>query len=177
MRKAIVPIFIVLFVFCLFSCKQSKVDYEPYISFSAFLRNPVFSSVKQDSIVGCQDSVNLVYDETKNLFLADTLMVNDTVVLLAGFGGRGNDLVSVSVSADTSKLKIWYEMSSDILRVLTDESDPAAGEWVFKGGYNYVMFPVWYVARKAGSSNLVFNVKSDSQYSPVKVTVVQPVKE
>ena len=156
------------------SCKKTNPQYAPYISFSVFLRNPVFS---HDSIVGCQDTISLTYDESSGFYLADTLLVKDTVLFLAGFGSRGNDLVSVSVSIPADAFKTEYSVTDDIRSKLTDDSTPEEGKLSFVSGYNYVMFPMKYVALQSGVYKFVFNVVSDSDYSPLSVTVVQPVKE
>ena len=157
----------------LFSCTETHNDYTPYISFSAFLHNPVIAN---DSIVGCKDSLSAVYDASLNSYLLDTLPLNDTVLLMVGFGSRGNDLTAALISADTSALKMSYLLSGDISKALDGESNTGEGKLYFVKGYNFVLFPVTYVARKTGTHKIGFTVQSDSKFSPVSYTFLQPVK-
>ena len=176
MRQSFISLFILLLsVAGMFSCKKTKTDYEPYISYSAFLRNPRFS---HDSIVGCQDTVLLSYDNASGSYLADTIELFDTVLFVVGFGSRGNDLEWVTIETDTTMLQMSYSYSKEIYDVLdTEGSKPEAGTLSFKSGYNFVMFPVQYTALKSGSANLKFTVASDSQYSPLSLSIIQPVRE
>ncbi len=167
--KSLVLLFVAL---AMFSCTEVKNDYTPYISFSAFLHNPV---IVNDSIVGCKDSLAAAYDASLNSYVLDTLPLNDTVLFMVGFGSRGNDLTAAIISADTFSLKMHYSVVGDIKAALASKSKPENGELYFVSGYNFVLFPVTYVARKAGVHKMTFTVRSDSKFSPVSYTFLQPV--
>ncbi len=176
MRQSFISFVVLLSVLAtgMSSCKKSKDHYVPYISFSAFLRGPQFSN---DSIVGCKDTVTFKLDSVTNKYVADTIAVGDTVLFLVGYGSRGNDLVSARLSADTTALRFIYTVSDEVRDVLKAESKPEEGLLYFNAGYNFVIIPTVYIARKSGSYDMVFTVTSDSDYSPVSLTVVQPVSE
>ena len=176
MRRFLYFLLVVASVVCLLgSCKNTdNAEYTPYISFSVFLRNPVFS---HDSIVGCEDTLRIAYDSSSNKYLLDTVSLSDTVVFVVGFGSRGNDLKAALVTYDSAALAMRCDLSKEIEEVLTEQSDVRKTQLYFVKGYNFVLFPMGYKPRKAGVHQMVFEVQSDSKYSPVKHTLVQPVSE
>ena len=159
----------------LFSCSKATADYTPYISFSAILRNPVIS---HDSIVGCQDTVYTTYDSSLSAYILDTISMSDTTYFMVGFGSRGNDLTAALITFDSTAVNLRCHLADEIKAVLdTAKTNEQAAQLYFIPGYNLVLFPIAYTPKKTGVHKLIFQVKSDSKFSPVSYTLMQPVKE
>jgi len=159
----------------LFSCKKGSVDYTPYIQFSAILRNPV---IDKDTLRSCQDTVNINYDSSISAYMLDTISLSDTTYFMVGFGSRGNDLTAALITYDTAAINLKCHLADEIEAVLdTALTDESTAQLYFIKGYNFILFPVTCTPKKAGVHKLVFQVKSESKYSPVSCTLMQPVRE
>ncbi|MBQ4507512.1 MAG: hypothetical protein II970_01260 [Paludibacteraceae bacterium] len=174
--RTLIRLMLVPMVACLlFSCSKATADYTPYISFSAILRNPVTS---HDSIIGCEDTVYTAYDSSISAYMLDTIALSDTVVFMAGFGSRGNDLTAALINFDSSAISLRCNLAKEIKAVLdTTKTDEQTAQLYFIPGYNFILFPITYSPKKAGVHKLVFQVRSDSKFSPVSYTLMQPVRE
>lgn len=173
MRKFVSCLFIAsVLALAMVSCK-TKAEYTPYISLSAFLLNPEY---KNDSIVGCEDTVMVAYDASMGCYVLDTVSVSDTVVFVAGFGSRGNDLLSATITADTMAMAFRYKLNDDIHAALQPSSSEKDMKLYFNSGYNFVCFPMSYIPKKQGAHKVTFTVTSDSKFSPATVIVVQNVR-
>lgn len=172
MRKLIFScLFAALCVLGLFSC-TTKSEFTPYISFSSFLRNPVLSG---DTIIGCQDTIQIAEDSQLKAFVLDTIGLGDTAVFVVGFGSRGNDLISATIETDTMAMSFRCSLNDVIRGVLRPSSSEKDMRFDFVSGYNFVSFPVFYVPKKMGAHKMVFTVNSDSKFSPVSYTIIQYV--
>ena len=173
MRKLINCLVVVLAVaIAMVSCK-TKSDYTPYISISSFLLNPEYEN---DSIVGCEDTVKVAYDASLDCYVLDTVSVSDTVVFVAGFGSRCNDVLSATITADTMSMAFRYRLNDDSHAALQPSSSEKDMKLYFNSGYNFVCFPVTYIPKKPGAHKVTFTVTSDSKFSPATVVVMQNVR-
>ena len=158
----------------LFSCNKTTADYTPYIQMSAIFRNPV---ILHDSVIGCQDTILTTYDSSLKCYVADTISLSDTAFFMVGFGSRANDLTAALITFDSSAVSLRCNLADEIRAVLDTATREATAQLYFIPGYNFVMFPISYSPKKADTHKIVFEVRSDSKFSPVSCTLLQPVSE
>ena len=173
------------FVFCLSilslaaltGCNSTLVnDSTPYISRSIMILNPQLSG---DTIIGGKDTLDMnMLESSTNLYEIEPIHVGDSVVMAVVFGARTNQLLTASVtSGDTSVLRMDCRLNEALEKMLVSPSDIRKGQFYFSAGWSLIGFPVYYYARKAGSTTITLHVTSDSQYSPTTVYMRQTVTE
>ena len=77
---------------------------------------------------------------------------------------------------DSLRLNLWYTLTGEIEKVLTDESSIADGRLYFYPGYNRIAFPIYFSALEKGGTNLKLTVESDSEFSTTSVQFYLPIK-
>lgn len=110
-----------------------------------------------------------------NMYRVDTIAVGDTVRFVVLMDAITNNLVSFTFEADSNTL--GYKLMVDsIVPALDLSSVVQDGLLYFKNGYCAAMFPIEYVARKAGAPKVTLTVESDSKFPKQSMSFVQPVE-
>lgn len=173
MRKWFVLISVLVVALAMTSCLgEVESHYTPRIYSSAFYVNPIMQG---DSLKGAKDTLLLKYNTEDDSYVTDTLALGDTVMFASSFYTVSNNLVSVKLDWDTTKMALWYSLNDAILKVLTDRSDVAAGCLYFNPGYNNVAFPVYFSPQVEGKSAVTLTVESDSKYPTTSIRFTVPV--
>lgn len=174
MRKFILYFSLATLAIFTTSClNNTNPQHSPEIYASHFYVNPVF---KQDSLVSATDTLKLSYDSEDNLYKTDTICIGDTVVFASSFYTVTNNLIAVKINWD-ERLNLWFPLTDDVRKVLTNQSDTAAGQLYFNPGYNLVSFPIYFTTHQSGNMDLKLSVESDSEFSTSSVAFKIPVKE
>lgn len=171
MRKLVL---LVVLVLSITSClDNTNPQFSPEIYTSYFYVNPVFVG---DSLVSAKDTLDLRYYSEDGSYEMDTIYVGDTVMFASAFSSVANNLVAVKLDWDSTRMHLWFPLTEDVVKVLTNQSDTLAGRLYFKPGYNRVSFPVYFSPLDRGGMNLKLTVESDSEFSSSSVLFYVPVK-
>ncbi len=163
-----------LMAFGLNSClDNAQSHYTPSLYFTDFYVNPVFS---HDTLMGASDTLLASYDTLLNVYVLDTIHFSDSIIFGLACETYSNNLTAVRINYDTSALA-FYANIDDLKPIMTASSKPEMMQLYFNPGYNLVTFGVGYKGKKAGSYTLEFVGESDSDLSPTKYVLVQPVAE
>lgn len=160
MRK----IFLFLLIsICMVSClDKNQSHYTPQIRLSYFVKTT-------------GDTLKVVPNEEKGIYVTDTIVVGDTVNFAFAGSTVTNNLQAVQIDWDNAALDLTIGPLGKMASVLLETSDSVAGKLYFPEGYNYVAFPVSYIARQESASSLKFTLSSDSKFSPGVLEVQCPV--
>lgn len=173
MRKFFVLISVSVVAFLMTGCLDDyQSDYTPEIMISTMYVNPIFVN---DSLVGAKDTLGLSYDTKDYAYVMDTLSLGDTLMFSAAYYTVSNNLVAVKINWDTTETALWYTLTADIEKVLTDRSDVAAGQLYFNPGYNLVAFSKYVMPKRDGRTSFSLTVESDSKFSSSSIKFVLPV--
>ena len=137
--------------------------------------NPQFVG---DSLVGAKDTLKYYHKEELNMTYTDTLQLGDTVMIPAVFASNMNNLVSVSATADSARVNIWFglDMQDESTRnALMPHSKPEEGVIFFQPMHYYVPFPIYILPLEVGSHVIKVTVTSDSQDPTSSVIFTLPV--
>ena len=137
-------------------------QYSPEIYGSHFYVNPVFEG---DSIISAKDTLRLSNGAADYSYKLDTLYLGDTVMFSSIFYSVNNNLVSVRIDWDSTKMKLWYTLPADVDKVLTSQTNLQEGDMYFAPGYNRLAFPIWFTPLVKGAMSFSLSVDSDSEYS------------
>ena len=153
-----------------------KSDHSPDIYSSYFFVNPIFEG---DSLISAQDTLNVISDPIDGSYeLSDTIYLGDTVVFANTYYSHENDLVAIQISWDSLRMHLWYNLTNDIQKVLTNSSNIEEGRLNFQPGYNRVSFPVYFTPIHKGGMTIKLAVESTSEAYPINdVLIYIPVKE
>lgn len=174
MRKLFLYFSWVVLTIMMTSCLNvTDPQYSPEIYASPFYVNPVFVN---DSLIGAKDTLALYNDPENDLYQTDTVLVGDTVMFASTFYTVSNNLIAVKIKWD-ERLNLWFPLTDDVRKVLTSQTDTAAGQLYFNPGYNLVAFPIYFTADQKGNMDLKLAVESDSEFSTSSVVFKIPVKE
>lgn len=154
-------------------------DHSPEIYTSFFYVNPVFESdsIKGDSIIGAKDTLNIFSTDIEGSYRMDSLAFGDTVIFAAVFYSYEQDLVSVKIEWDTTRMDFSMNLFDDINKHITAQSNIKGGILYFNPGYNRVSFPCSFTAKEYGVLPLKLTVASTSEFSPTSVLLTIPIKK
>ena len=175
MRKSFLFLSIVALATLMSSClTTTEPQYSPEIYASNFYVNPVFVN---DTIVSAKDTLDLFYDSADGSYEVDTVYVGDTVMFASTYYTLNSNLVAVKLEWDSLRMNLWCNLSEDITKALTSESNVERGNLYFYSGYNRVSFPVRFSPIVKGGMTLKLTVESDSEFPTSSVLFYIPVKE
>ena len=138
--------------------------------------NPQF--VGDTILIGAKDTLKYYHKEELNMTYTDTLQLGDTVMIPAFFASNMNNLVSVSATADSARVNIWFDldMQNDSTRnALMPHSKPEEGVIFFQPMHDLASFFIYILPLEAGSHIIKVTVTSDSQYPTSSVMFTLPV--
>lgn len=135
------------------SCMDWTSQYTPAIAVSAFF------TASGDTLVGH------ISEEDNEYYTLDTIHLGDTALFVIYNQSYANNLVSTTVTWDTTRLKMWCNMSEEFEAILKPTSSPENLFFEYNEGYNQTYIPVYMVPLKTGNTKLHFSVVSDSKYS------------
>ena len=138
--------------------------------------NPQF--VGDTILIGAKDTLKYYHKEELNMTYTDTLQLGDTVMIPAFFASNMNNLVSVSATADSARVNIWFDldMQDDSTRnALMPHSKPEEGVIFFQPMHDLASFFIYILPLEAGSHIIKVTVTSDSQYPTSSVMFTLPV--
>lgn len=146
------------------SCMDNWTSqYTPSVTISAFY------TASGDTLVGH-------YTETNDFYTLDTIALGDTAMFVIYNQSYANNLVSSSVSWDTTRLKMWTVLTDEFSKILEPTSNPEMLSFNYVTGYNQTMIPVHLVPLQTGNTKIHFMVTSDSKYSSSDGTIEVIVK-
>lgn len=175
MRKLFIFFVLLVVAGAVTSCLEYKEpQYSPTMSSSPFFVNPVFDG---DSLIGAQDTLDLVYDAQDGSYEMDTVYLGDTVMFASTFYTYTSNLISIEIKWERDLMQLWYPLVSSITDVLTDKTDIAAGKLYFNPGYNRVSFPIYFTPTVRGGMTLKMSVESDSEFPVSSVLIYIPATE
>ena len=147
------------------SCfNQTGSHTTPQMMFGNLYVNPQFVG---DSLIGAKDTLGTHYNVELGMEYLDTIQLGDTIVFPALFTSDMNNLVGVSATYDTTRVRLWFEIDADdqsIAKALAAGSQPEKGLLLFNPMYNMVSFPIYMVPQSAGAHPIKITVTSDSKY-------------
>ena len=164
MKKNILPLLLLLMI-AMQSCMKNKYETTP-----AVMVDPII-------LVNATDTATYGYNFEINNYTTDTLFVGDTLLFTIAFDAVGNNL---------TKAQIGYQSEyADLKSVLSSQLDGIVTETVAEGsytldvvsGYRAIIIQFNYIPKKEGQGKLLFRVESDSEYSPVEVSVLTPIAQ
>lgn len=174
MKKSLLALLTgVLLTSVLGSCIHSDYDYTPAIYFSDFYANPIFSG---DTLVGAEDTLLAHFDTLLNVYVLDTISLSDSIVFGAAFESFANYLTAARISFDTTALAFSANLES-LRPIMSAKSNEKTLQLYFNPGYELVSFGVGYKAKKVGTHTIEVTAESDSEYSPTRYVLLQPVVE
>lgn len=171
MKKTCSYVLLAAVAFLLAACTfENNAQYTPRMALSP-LRN---TCIHGDSVV--IDTLGYRYDK-EGKGVMDTIHVGDTVAFSILLDAQGNMLTGFQTTWDTAVLHLEY-LAMDCIRFALDTAkcDIARGTLRFLPGYNQALFPIRYVPRKAATADIVFEIQSDSKFSPNKFTIQQTAR-
>ena len=125
MRKLLFPLSIIAIVSLMTSCLSNwESNDTPRIATSMFLVNPVMQG---DSVAEAKDTMLIRYDMEDDSYITDTLALGDTILFASSFYSVSNNLVAIKMKWDSTETALWYSLSEATQKVLTEQSDMAAG--------------------------------------------------
>lgn len=162
--------------FTISSCDwlNGESDHSPEIYTSFFYVNPVFEG---DSIIGAKDTLNIASTDIEGSYRMDSLALGDTVNFAAVFYSFEQDLVSVKIEWDSTRMDFSMNLFDDINKHITAQSNIKGGILYFNPGYNRVSFPCSFTAKEYGVLPLKLTVASTSEFSPTSVLLTIPIKK
>ncbi len=177
MRKFYIFLVLAVVAGAMTSCLEyQEPQYSPQIYSSSFYVNPQFLG---DSLIGAEDTLNLIYDSDDDLYEMDTVYLGDTVVFATTFYTVTNNLVSVEMKWDTTDMKLWCLIEDEITKVL--HKTDSIGEYLcgmhFNPGYNRVTYPIYFTPKKRGGMELKLSVESDSSFPTTSVSIYIPATD
>lgn len=149
---------IVLAAACMTGCMDLTSHYTPSVTVTAFI------TASGDTLTG-----HVL--EGNDYYTLDTICLGDTATFLVYNQSFGNNLVSSSVTWDTTHLKLWSVLNEDFTKILLPTSNPEALRFDYVTGYNQTIIPVHLVPLKSGNSKIHFTVVSDSKYASSDGTI------
>ena len=152
---------------------NGESDHSPEIYTSFFYVNPVFEG---DSIIGAKDTLNIASTDIEGSYRMDSLAFGDTVNFAAAFYSHEQDLVSIKIEWDSTRLDFSMDLVNGIDKHITAQSNVAGGILYFNPGFNRVSFPCSFTAKEYGVLPLKMTVASTSQFSPTSVLFSIPIK-
>ena len=176
MRKPFIfLISLVVVMFTMTSCDwlNGGSDHSPEIYTSYFYVNPVFEG---DSIIGAKDTLNIFSTDIEDSYRMDSLAFGDTVNFAAVFYSYEQDLVSVKIEWDSTRMDFSMNLFDDINKHITPQSNIKGGILYFNPGYNRVSFPCSFTAKESGVLPLKLTLASTSEFSPTSVLLPIPIK-
>ena len=175
MRKLLFPLSIIAIVSLMTSCLSNwESNDTPRIATSMFLVNPVMQG---DSVVEAKDTMLIRYDMEDDSYITDTLALGDTILFASSFYSVSNNLVAIKMKWDSTETALWYSLSEATQKVLTEQSDMAAGVLYFNPGYNLVSFPIYVSPVVEGKTSIELVIESDSKYSTNSLRFAVPVSK
>ena len=136
---------------CMTSCLEWTSQYTPQVNVTAFI------TASGDTLLGH-------YNEDTKHYTLDTICKGDTAFFLVYNQSFANNLVSSSITWDTTRLKMWTQVSDSFKLALRPSSDIEALRFDYQDGYNQTVIPVNMVPLKEGNTTIKFYVSSDSEY-------------
>ena len=177
MKKSFLLLFVIVATI-MTSCEgwlTGKSDHSPEIYASLFFVNPVFEG---DSIVSAKDTLYLSQDPSDGSYELDTVYLGDTVHFVNVYNAYENSLVAVQMTWDSLRMDLWYHLTEDIQKALTNKSKVEKGLLYFEPGYGRVTFPVYFTPRHKGGMTLKLAVESTSEnFSTSSVLIYIPATE
>ena len=149
--KKFTLIFCALACVCMTSCLNWTSQYTPQVNVTAFI------TASGDTLWGH-------YTEDTKHHTRDTICTCDTPFLLVYNQRFANNLVSSSITWDTTRLKMWTQLSDSFKVALSPSSNVEALQFYYNEGYNQTIIPVNMVPLKEGNTTIRFYVSSDSEY-------------
>ncbi len=128
------------------------------------------------SAIVCNSTDTLAITTSNGSWQLDTIQVNDTVRALMVFDALGNYLLTARITWDTVYADLNIGKLDSINSILLPTSDPKAGVFHLPTGYQGLVLPIEYIAKKAGTPELIFTAESDSKYSPAELKFKTPIK-
>ena len=171
MKKTCFYVLLAAVAFLLAACTfENNAQYTPRMALSP-LRN---TCIHGDSVV--IDTLGYRYDK-EGKGVMDTIHVGDTVSFSILLDAQGNMLTGFQTVWDTAVMNLEY-LAMDSIRFALDTAkcDIARGILRFLPGYNQALFPIRYVPRTAATADIVFEIQSDSKFSPNKFTIQQTAR-
>ncbi len=157
-------LFIILAAACMTGCMDWTSQYTPSVTVSAFF------TASGDTLVGH------ITDESHDYYTLDSICLGDTAFFMIYNQSFANNLISSSVTWDTTRLKMWTVMSDDFSKILLPTSNIEALRFDYVSGYNQTRIPVYMLPIKSGNTKLHFTVTSDSDYAESDGTIEIIVK-
>ena len=177
MRKPFIfLISLVVVMFTMTSCDwlNGESDHSPEIFSSYFYVNPVFEG---DSIISAKDTLYAHQStEVETVYQMDSLTLGDTVFFAPTFYTHSQDLVSIKIEWDSTRMDFSMNLFDDINKHITAQSNIKGGILYFNPGYNRVSFPCSFTAKEYGVLPLKLTVASTSEFSPTSVLLNIPIK-
>jgi hypothetical protein len=106
----------------------------------------------------------------------DSLTLGDTVFFAPAFYTHSQDLVSIKIEWDSTRMDFSMNLFDDINMHITAQSNIKGGILYFNPGYNRVSFPCSFTAKEYGVLPLKLTVASTSEFSPTSVLLNIPIK-
>ena len=178
MKKSFLLLFVIVATI-MTSCGgwlTGKLDHSPDIYIFGFFVNPVFEG---DSLVSAKDTLYLSQDPSDGSYELDTVYLGDTVHFLNVYDAYENSLVAVQMTWDSLRMDLWYQLSEDTQKALTNQSKVEQGLLYFEPGCGRrVTFPVYFTPRHKGGMTLKLAVESTSENFPTSsVLIYTPATE
>ena len=149
--KKFTLIFCALACVCMTSCLNWTSQYTPQVNVTAF-------------ITASGDTLRGHYNEDTKHYTLDTIWKGDTAFFLVYNQSFANNLVSSSITWDTTYLKMWTQLTDSFKTALAPNSNAEALIFYYNEGYNQTVIPVNMVPLKEGNTTIRFYVSSDSEY-------------
>lgn len=158
--------FLFVVALILSSCLNGSADYTPEFRFSYFTTQT-------------GDTLAVRYDEAQELNYLDTIHLGDTVNFTVLFDAYGNTLTAAKYAWDSDMAKLEVTFDSTLVKLLATGSDTAKGNLLFSEAQDLraVVLPMHYVPLKQGSTNMRFQIESNSKFSPNNLSLTFPVRE
>lgn len=171
MKKSFLLLFVIVATI-MTSCEgwlTGKSDHSPEIYATFFYVNPVFEG---NNIVSAKDTLHWVTDPSDGSIELDTVYLGDTVHFVSTYNAYENSLVDVQMTWDSLRMDLWYHLTEDIQKALTNKSNVEQGLLNFEPGYGRVTFPVYFTPRHKGGMTLKLAVKSTSENFPTSDVLI-----
>ncbi len=101
----------------------------------------------------------------------DTCEIGDTISFVVAFDAVGNELRRTFVNWDKSDLSIIHTNYSSLKKVLVEPTDSASLDYYYQPLLSGSSLQLQVLPIKAGEKPVVFNVESDSKYSPQSLNI------
>ena len=109
--------------------------------------------------------------EDASYYRLDTCYIGDTINMVASFDAVGNELQRTYLTWEKTNLSLCHTDYSALKSVLVSPTDSAALDYYYQPLISGSSLKLQIIPLKVGETPVVFNVESDSKYSPQSVNV------